>query len=206
MIAVLIEHEDGVVADAAKIAVIRGALLVAMNRALRTVDVEDQRRRSTPSLNPLDPRAVQAHQRCEVSRVAQDASLEPAHLALAGRVAIPRAATNDAAHDRVARQSVGVVHVLIAGQAPEYGLPEQGEKRVMRIPTRAPVALFPGRHLGQAEGLIQLPKQKQAAVGAELGAVELELYPPVEIQTQSIALRLTRNTRERNHHPLHPSP
>ena len=163
-IAVLVEHEDRVVADATEIAVIRGAFLVAMNRALGTVDVEDQRRRSAPSPNLVDPRTVQAQQRREVPLVGQNSGLEAAHLALARGVAIVGATTDNAAHDRIARQPIGVVHVLITGQAPEHGLSEQGEQGVLRVPTRAAVAQFPTRYLGQAQGLIQLPKQQQPAV------------------------------------------
>ena len=163
------------------------------NRALGTVDVEDQRRRSAPSLNPVDPHTVQAGQRCQVPLLRQYSGLEAAHLALARRGAVIGATTDNAAHDRIARQPIGVVHVLIAGQAPEQGLSEQSEQGVLGVPARAAVAQFPTRHLGQAERRVHLPKQQQPAVGAELGAVEIELDPPVEIQPQSIALRLTRN-------------
>jgi hypothetical protein len=66
------------------------------------------------------------------------------------------------------------------------------------------VALAHGGGLGRGTR-IQLPKQQQPAVGAELGAVEMELDPPIEIQPQSIAPGLTRKMSERHCHWHHPS-
>jgi hypothetical protein len=90
----------------------------------------------------------------------------------------------------------GIVHVLTADQGPEHILPEQVDQGMLRLLTRAAVALFRGRCRGQAEGLIQLPKWRQLAAAAKRGALEMEFDPPIEIQSQSFAFRLTRSRGE----------
>ena len=52
-----------------------------------------------------------------------------------------------------------------------------------------------GGRRAQAEGVIQLPVRKQAAVGGDLGAVELELQATVEGDPKGRLFGFTRRIR-----------
>src|SRR5205085_8889437 len=58
-IAKLVEHEQRVIAGAAKMAVVGAAFLLAVGRALARIHVEHDRLRRSPLLNLVDPLAGQ---------------------------------------------------------------------------------------------------------------------------------------------------
>ena len=105
---------------------------------------------------------------------------------------------DDGAHGRVAGEPLGVVDVLVAGEAAVDRLPQEAEQPVADV-LPAP-AFGEGRRgrRGQAEGVVQLAVGEQAAVGGDPGAVELELEAAVEGDPQGL-FRFTRRVR-------HPAP
>jgi hypothetical protein len=76
-------------------------------------------------VNLVDPLAGQIGERGKVLRPAEPLRLEPAHLAGRGGEASNRTVADHPAHRRVAAQSLGVVHILVAGEPAKYRLPQQ---------------------------------------------------------------------------------
>jgi hypothetical protein len=104
--------------------VVGAALLLAVGRALARIHVEHDDPRWSPPVHGVDPPARQIGKGGEVLRSGQPFRLEAAHLTGRGRPTHRRRAADHPAHRRVAAQPFGVVHVLVAGQPPEYRLPQ----------------------------------------------------------------------------------
>jgi hypothetical protein len=76
---------------------------------------------------------------------------------------------------RIAGEAVGVVDVLVAGEAAVDRLPQEAEQPVPDVLSAPALGERRRRHGGEAEGVVQLAVGEQAAVGGDPGAVELEL-------------------------------
>jgi len=108
-------------------------------------------------MNPVDPGAGEAGQRGEVRLAGQPARLEPPHLAGRGGPAIQSAAIDHRAHRRIMRQAFGVVHILMAGEAPEHGLPQQPCEEMAGVPATATLRQRAAGQIGQPERVVQFP-------------------------------------------------
>ena len=107
-------------------------------------------------------------------------------------------ATHHPAHGRIMRQPVGIVHVLVPGQAPEHGLAELSNQGVASVRAGPGVRQDLSSGLAQAEGIIEFAAGEQPTIGRDLRSVELQLEAAVERDPKSGILAL---------HPLHrPSP
>src|SRR4030095_4747324 len=151
-IAVLVEHEERMVAGAGEVAVVRRALLRAVRRAHAAVDVEHQRRPGTSSLCAIDPVPREIGQRHQIRRRCHRTGLEATHLARGRGLLRHRTAADDPAHRRIAPEAVGIVHVVVAGEAPEHGLAKLGDQAVAPVPPGAGVGEHLSRHRREAEG------------------------------------------------------
>ena len=102
---------------------------------------------------------------------------------------------DDGAHRGIAGEPLGVVEVLVAGQAAVDRLAQQAEQPVANV-LSAP-ALGEGRcgHRGQIEGIVQLAVGEQSAVGGDPRPVELELDAAVEGDPERWLLGFTRRIR-----------
>src|SRR5262249_59983557 len=116
-VAVVVAPEQRVVAGAREVAVVSRALLRAVRWAHAAVDVEYERRPGTSSLRAVDPAPREIGQRGQVRRRGHRARLEATHLARRRRLLRHRAAADDPPHRRIAPEAVGLVHVLLAGEA-----------------------------------------------------------------------------------------
>jgi hypothetical protein len=121
-ITVLVEHEERVIAGAREVPVVGRAFLGAVRRAHAAVDVEHERRPGASSLRAVDPAPREIGQRGQVRRRGHRARLEATHLARRRRLVRHRAAADDPPHRRIAPEAVGIVHVLVAGEAAEHRL------------------------------------------------------------------------------------
>lgn len=73
-------------------------------------------------MHAIDPGTRQIGQRSEIGLAGQPGRLEAAHLARRCSTAIQSAAIDHRTHGRIMCQTLGIVEVLIAGQAAEDGL------------------------------------------------------------------------------------
>jgi hypothetical protein len=191
-VAELVEHEQRVIAGAAEVAVVGAAFLPAVRLADAAVHVEHDHRVRPARMNPVDPGAGEIGQGGEVRLAGQPARLEPPHLAGRGGPAIQPATIDHRAYRRIMRQALGVVHILIAGEAAEHGLPQQPGQEMAGVPPTTAFRQHATGHVGQPEGVVQLPVGQQAGVGRDTAAVELQLQAAIEIDPQGAVIRFTR--------------
>jgi len=141
----------------------------------------------------------QIGERREVLLLGHRAGLEATHLARRRGLIGHCAAAYNPAHRGIVPEAVGVVHVLVPGEAAEYGLTELGEQRVAPVLPGAWMVEQVSGQRRQAEGVVGFTEREQASVGGDGRAVELQLQAPVEIEPETILLAFTRRV-------IHPPP
>jgi len=107
------------------------------------------------------------------------------------------------AHRRIATQPIGVVHVLVARQPPEYRLPQQSDQEVASVLAGACLGQSLAAACGQGKNLVQLAIGQQSAIGGDDRTAKSKHQSAVEIEPQRLALRFTR--RVRHGRPIRPS-
>jgi len=154
-IAQLVEHKQRMVAGTAEMAVVGASFLGTVSRALARIHIEHDDTRPTPLVHRVDPLPRQIGDGGEVLRSSQPLGLEAAHLA--GRSSLTRwcPAANHPTHRRIAAQPPGVVHVLVAGQPPEYRLPQQPNQEVPSVFAGACLRQSLAAACGQSEHVVQ---------------------------------------------------
>ena len=197
----LIEHEQRVIAGAPEMAVVGAAFLFAVGGALARSHVEHDGPRRSPLVHRVDPPAGQIGESGEVRQTGQPLGLEAPHLAGRGSPTHWRLAADHPAHCRFAAQPAGVVHVLIAGQPPEYRLPQQPDQQMAPVPPVLRQSLAAA--CGQCQHVIKFAIRQQSAIGGDRQAVEPEHHAPVEIEPQCPAVRFTHRVRHRR--PVRPT-
>jgi len=73
------------------------------------------------------------------------------HLTRRSRAPLRRFAADNPVHRRIVAQALGVVHVLISGNAAEHRLPQQTDQCVAAVPAGSRISECLARHRGQAE-------------------------------------------------------
>jgi hypothetical protein len=106
-----------------------------------------------------------------------------------------RRLVNDPSHRRIAPEPVGIVHVLVAGEAPEHGLSQHPDQNMPAVPARASISQMLSRDYHQAEHVIQFAIGQQPGIRRDAGTVELQLHTAVEIEPSSVRFRFTRWVR-----------
>ena len=89
-------------------------------------------------------------------------------------------------------QTIGVVHVLIAGEAAEHRLAEQAGQQVPGVLAAAALGQRRASQIGQAERVVQFTVGQQPGIGGDPAAVEFQLQTTVEIDPQGPVIRFTR--------------
>ena len=91
----------------------------------RAVHIQHDILQAVAVVKPVDPLSVQFGQRRPVLGQCQRLCLEAPHLRGRGRLRIDSPSANNLTHDRVEREAVSIVDILVSGQTPEHRLPEQ---------------------------------------------------------------------------------
>ena len=119
------------------------------------------RRSCTRSIQKPD-RAVNP---ARLSSVASHSVSKRAHLAGRGRTTIKTLAVHDGSHRRIARQSLGIVHILVSGQASKHRLTATGPSAGGACSCRAanPGQCRPSQ-ISQAENIVQLAIGQEPSV------------------------------------------
>ncbi len=197
-IAELVEHEQRVQALRLEMTVPSRSLLTPVQRALRTVHVEGDRLGRSPVMRRIDPAAGKIGECGEVFRAGQNLSLEATHGARRGRAMLHCPPADELAHDRIARQPVGVVDVLVSGETREDRLAQETSETMPAITAGARIGNQTGRYLGQTKCVVKFPMQQQAAVRTDRSAAKLDLHRAVELHPQRPQFRFTRRVRCQN--------
>jgi hypothetical protein len=144
-------------------------------------------------MHGVDPTAGQVGERGEVLRPGQPLRLEAAHLAGGGGGLPDGPAAHHPAHRRVAAQPLGILYVLVAGEAAEHGLPQQADQTMPAVLAGARIRQRRAR--GQAQRVVELAVAQQARIGGDRGATEAEHQAAVEVEPQGSTSRFTRRVR-----------
>ncbi len=131
-------------------------------------------------MNLVDPLPRQISHRCAVIGLRQHIGLEPTHLACGRSLGIDGTTSNDLAHHRIERQTVGVVHILVSGQPTEDRLAQQANQGMQTIVTRPRVSQKPTSNVVQAKHFVKFPEQQQTTVGTDLRAMKFQTHPPIK--------------------------
>ena len=130
-------------------------------------------------MNPVDLCLRQVGQNGQIGVGGQELGLEPAHLAGRGRLLRNGMAADDPPHGRITPKTVGVVHVLVAAETSEGGLPEQSRHPVLSVPAGSRINKpFPRNH-GEAESVVEFPKRQESGVRGDVRPMKLQLQPTV---------------------------
>ena len=146
----------------------------------------------------VDPAAGQVGERREVLGPGLHRGYEAAHGARRGCATFYGPPADELAHHRISAQQVGVVDVLVAGEAREDRLAQQPGEAVPAVTSGARITDQPRRRIGQPEGVVQFAMQEQTVVGADRGAAERQLDRAVELEPQRAGLSFTRRVHRRH--------
>ena len=81
-------------------------------------------------------------------------------------------------------EALGIVHVLIPGEAAEHRLAQQASQHVPRVLAAPARRQRRAGQICESERVVQFPPGQQTGVGGDPAAVELQLQSPVEIDPQ----------------------
>jgi hypothetical protein len=157
-----------------------GPFLRAVGRAHAAVDIEHEPGPRPADLDAVDPAPGEVGQRRQILRGDQRAGLEATHLARGRGLLRHRPAADNPPHCGIASKALGVVHVLVPGEAAEHCLAELGKQCVTLVLPSARIVQQLGSQGRQAEGVVEFPERDQAGVRGDRGAVEFELQAAVK--------------------------
>ena len=193
------------VAVAVVVAVEEAALLVAVQRIVGGVEIEDDalgrrgmRLQEQRHEQPLDRARVMA----DLVVAARGkpglprAQLQPIERALAGhRRAVPPPRLQLASqhrHDGIVAQLIVVVEILVAERQAEHALADQRRDRVLDLLGITGIAEAGGEPLDQTDGFVRRPQQQRAGVRRDRAAIERAHNPaPVNGSEVEQILRYT---------------
>jgi len=90
---------------------------------------------------------------------------------------------------------VGDVHVLIAGESPEYRLPQHTDERMPAVLASAGVGERFARHRGKTGRVVELALGEQSRVRYDRRSTKLEHQAAVKAEPQNIATRFIHRVR-----------
>jgi hypothetical protein len=154
----LVEDEQRVITHAAEMTVPGGALLRSMGRADRAIHIQRDPLRWLAFLNSVDPLTRHISQCSAIVGGCQHLGLETPHLACRGGIGIHSPSADDLPHNRIKRQTIRVIHIIVPGQPIEDRLAQQTNQCMQPTVTRPRVSQQTTRNVVQAEDFIQFPE------------------------------------------------
>ena len=191
-IAELVEHEKRVQVLLLEMTIPCRPFLIAMHRAFRTVHVQSDDLRRALVVHGVNPAPRRIDQHREVLRPGQHLGLEPAHGTRGGCARLHRTSADNLPHHRIAAQPVGVIDVLISGQARENRLAQEAREAVPSVLASANISKQTRRHVRQAKNIVQFAVQQQSAIRTDRRTPELNLDRAVKFQPKRPRFRFTR--------------
>ena len=180
------------VAGAAEVAVVGGALLLAVGLADRAVHVEDEPGELAVPVGAIDPLAGEVHQPVQVVAGREGLGLEAGDLAGRGRRVVPGPTAHHGAHRGIDAESLGVVEVLVPGQAAVDRLTQQGGRGCAEYSGRSVCrAARSAAECGEVEGVVEFAVGQQSGIAGDVGAVEFEAEAAVELGSEWLGLAVT---------------
>ena len=106
-------------------------------------------------MNTVDPRPVHVGQDFKVRIGRQKLRLEAAHLAGRSSQAVETLTIGDGAHDRIVREALGVIHVLVSGKPTKHRLPKKSHEEMSDVLAAPPLRQNLSAQLGQSKRVIE---------------------------------------------------
>ena len=138
-----------------------------------------------------DEFAVDAGQALEVLLLGQHLGLKSLQAGSQRRTTIPSFLGTDQPEGRILRNSLGIVDILIAGDATVDGLAQKVRQRKLGVLPMPRVGQVLGDEIAEAQAFVQLADQNQAAVGGDPRSLEIHLQRGVEGKLKWPVLSLT---------------
>jgi hypothetical protein len=104
---------------------------------------------------------------------------------------VPGPTADHGAHRGIDAQALGVVEILVAGQAAEEGLSQESHKAVACVPTGPWVVQHVGSRIGELQGVVEFTVAQESGVAGYGGAVEFEAKAAVELRSERVGLVVT---------------
>ena len=155
------------------------------------VHVQHDPLRGIDSFRLADEFAVDAGQALEVLLLRQHLGLKSLQAGSQRCATIPSFLGTDQAERRILGESLGVVDILIAGDATVDGLAQQVRQRKLRVLPVPRVGQMLGDEITEAQTLVQLTNQNQTAVGGDPRSLEIHLQGSVKGKLKRPVLSLT---------------
>jgi hypothetical protein len=103
-----------------------------------------------------------------------------------------RLAPDNPAYRRIMPKPLGVVHILLTSETPEYGLPQHANKRMPTVLAGAGVGERVACHREKTKRVVEFSIGEQTGVGGDDRAAKLHHQATVKIDSENIASRFTR--------------
>ena len=176
----LVEQQQRVVADRLEVSVVGTAFLLAMDRTLGGVHVQNDPLGVVERFRLPDQLSVQRHQPQQVLFARRHLRLEAVQRRGQGRTAIPDLLRTHQPKRRIDRNPLGVVEVLVARQAAVDRLPQQISERELLVGALPGVAEMLVNQFSETEPFVQFANQNQATVGGDVRSLEIDFQQAVE--------------------------
>ena len=175
-----VEQKQWVVADRLEVSVVGTAFLLAMDRTLGGVQVQNDPLGVVERFRLPDQLSVQRHQPQQVLFARQHLRLEAVQRRGQGRTAIPDLLRTDQPKRRIDRNPLGVVEVLVAGESAVNRLPQQISERELLVCALPGVAEMLVNQFSETEPFVQFANQNQATVGSDVRSLEIDFEKSIE--------------------------
>ena len=166
-VALAVEQQQRMITGGLEVIVVGALLLLAVDRDLGGIHIQNHPSGRIDAFHSADQFAVDPCQTGEVLLPGQHLGLEGLQPGRQGGPALPDLLRADEPEGRILAQPLRVVDILVTSQAAVDRLPQQvGEGKLGVLPRPGNTELILDE-LAEAETLVQLANQNQAAVGGD---------------------------------------
>jgi hypothetical protein len=125
--------------------------------------------------------AGQVHQPVQVLSGRERVGLEPADLPGRGGGEIPGPPADHGSHHRIDAQALGVIEILVSGQAAEEGLSQKRGEAVACVTAGPRVLQFVGCRVSELQGVVEFTIGQQSSITGDIRSMEFEAGAAVEL-------------------------
>ena len=186
-----VEQKQRVVADRLEVSVVGTAFLLAMDRTLGGVQVQNDPLGVVERFRLPDQLSVQRHQPQQVLFARQHLRLEAVQRRGQGRTAIPDLLRTDQPKRRIDRNPLGVVEVLVASESAVDRLPQQIGQRELLVQALSRVAEMLVDQLPESESFIQFANENQTAIRGDSRSLEIDFEKSIERELKRLVFFFT---------------
>jgi hypothetical protein len=175
-VSIMVEAEEGMVAGAPEVAVVCRPFLPPVGLAHRAVHVQHDPRELPSFHDAIDPFPGEMSEGGLVLLRGENFHLEPAHLARGRGCVLDCPSPYDLAHRRIDDKPIGIVGVLVPGEAGEDRLPELCAERVARVLSVSAILNAVRCDVREAEGIVEFAIGEESCVRGDVRSMESQAH------------------------------